>query len=174
MARRHEVEAQLVRLEATRARLDEVLDEKAVLARLRRLDEVLASGNIGEGNRELGRVVERVACHSDGRVELRTHRHGLLEGLGAWLSPADPGHPRSTVDPAENAGSAYWTDPIEFVKPPRAVYRSWPRDYATEVLAKREETGWSVKRLAEHFDKGWDAIDRALKLARAIRATSAD
>jgi hypothetical protein len=163
LARRDEVGRLLAELEATRADLDAVLDQDAVLGRLRRLEGVLAAGNVAEVNRELRRVIERVACHSDGRVELRTHRQGLFEGVASWLSPSATG--ASGVGPGVDDGSMYWTDPVEFARPRRAAYRSWARDHAAEVLAKRLETNWSVKRLAEHYEKCRETIDRALELA---------
>lgn len=152
----------LAELEASRAGLEASLDEEAVLGQLRRLEEVLAAGNVGQGKRELRRVIERVACHSDGRVELKTHRQGLFEGVTAWLSPASGGAPGP--GPGENDGSRYWTDPVEFTKPRRATHASWARDHAAEVVAKRRETSWNVKRLAEHYGKCRETINRALEL----------
>jgi hypothetical protein len=167
VARQAEIRRRLAEFEATRVELDQVLNIDVVLDRLRRLDRVLARGNVAEGNRELRRVVDRVLCYADGRVEMRTVRLGLFEGATMWIKPASaPGGP-----PANDA-SLYWTDPVEYVKPARAVYRSWPRDHAAEVLAKRQETGWSVRRLSQHFEQGWDAIDRALKLAGSVDSSS--
>jgi DNA invertase Pin-like site-specific DNA recombinase len=174
LERRVEVERQLGELEATHAQLDVVLDEEAVVDRLRQLEVVLAAGNVAAGNRELRRVIERVACHSDGRLELRTHRQGLFEGVTAWLAPAATkvGRRGLGLGPGENDKSMYWTDPIEYAKPERAVHRSWARDHAAEVLAKQEETHWNVKRLADHFGKCRETIDRALEFAKESSPTS--
>jgi DNA invertase Pin-like site-specific DNA recombinase len=158
--RRAQIKRRLAELEATRSELDQVLDVHVVLDRLRRLDVILARGNVAEGNRELRRVIDRVFCHADGRVELRTIRLGLFEGATSWLKPA-----KSSGGSAVNDGSLYWTDPVEYIKPPRAAYPSWPRGHAAEVLAKRQETGWSIRRLSQHYGQCWDTIKKALELA---------
>jgi DNA invertase Pin-like site-specific DNA recombinase len=159
LERRRQVECQLAELEATRSQLDEILDESVVLDRLRRLEVVLANGNVAEGNRELRRVIDRVLCYADGRVEMRTVRLGLFEGATAWLNPT------TKINPTANDSSRYWTDPVDYVKPPRHAYRSWVGDHAAEVLTKRQETGWNVRQLCDHFGKCRETIDKALALA---------
>ena len=159
LERRRQVERQLAELEATRSQLDEILDESVVLDRLRRLEVVLANGNVAEGNRELRRVIDRVVCYADGRVELRTVRLGLSRSATAWLNPT------TKINPTGNDGSRYWTDPVDYVKPPRLDYRTWVRYHAAEVLAKRQETGWNVRQLSDHFGKCRETIDKALALA---------
>ena len=165
--RRHQVVGLLAELEATRDQIDEILDERVVLEQLRRLEIVLAEGNVAEGNQELRRVIDRVTCYADGRVELKTIRLGLFQGATSWFKPA-----HHQGGPSTNDSTLYWTDPVEFVKPPRAAHRSWVAEHSAEVLAKRKETGWNVRQLSDYFDKCRETIDKALALALAAQASS--
>jgi hypothetical protein len=72
---------------------------------------------------------------------------------------------------AVNAGLLYWTDPVEYAKPRRLFYRSWARDHAAEVLAKRQETSWNVRQLSDHFGKCRQTIDNALAFAAQDSST---
>jgi DNA-binding CsgD family transcriptional regulator len=111
-ARYADAKARLRGLEAALAGLDgqavhraRLLDPAAVLARLRRLADVLASGNVTLGNLEIGRHVERIDAFADGRVVMRTCRLGALEGAtellarGDVTAPAPAGGPTKRVTP---------------------------------------------------------------------------
>ncbi len=44
--------------------------------------------------------------------------------------------------------------------------RCWSEEHAVEVAAKKQETGWSLPKLAEHFGKSIPTIRRALGIAQ--------
>ncbi|MBL8792400.1 MAG: recombinase family protein [Planctomycetia bacterium] len=62
-----------------------MLDPDLVVDRLRRLGEVLAGNNPTQGNIELSRHVERIACFADGQVVLRSTPLGIFDGGVQWL-----------------------------------------------------------------------------------------
>ena len=140
------------------------------------LEGVLESGNVLEGRSRAE------ACSRAGGVPLR--RPGRVadppprpaRGATGWIYPeAAAKDGRKRVDDwVENNNRRYWTDPVKFEKPKRSAYHSWARDHASEVGAKREEEGWTVKRLAEHFGKCRETIDRALEFAALMRSSPAN
>ena len=88
-ARLRGVEAALGGLDGHAEQRARLLDPAAALTRLQRLADVLAAGNVTLGNLELGRHVERIEVHPDGRVVMRTCKLGVFEGATALL--AGPG-----------------------------------------------------------------------------------
>jgi site-specific DNA recombinase len=166
--RRSGLEARMAGLESSSARLETILDPSAVVERLRRLADVLPGGNIVEVNRELSRHIEQIGCFADRRVELRTHRLGVFDGLSEWFRPGGLAG-SGPVGPPEGL---YWSDPVDLEAPRRRNGPCWSMDHCEEVLAKLEETGWTVKRLAEHFDRCRETIDTALANARGRRANT--
>ncbi len=62
------------------SRAEEVLDHDEVWTRLEKLAEVLAEHNPTLGNLELSFHIDRIDCHPDGRVEMRTCQLGALTG----------------------------------------------------------------------------------------------
>jgi hypothetical protein len=93
--RLRELEAQLAELQVHDARRDQLVDPRQVLDRLRRLDEVLASGNVTMGNVELARHIDRIDVYPDKRVVMRTSKLGIFDGAAAEL--ARPDTPALTV-----------------------------------------------------------------------------
>jgi hypothetical protein len=85
-ARLRELEAARDALAGQAARRQQILDPKPALARLQRLADVLASGNVTLGNLELGRHIDRIDAYPDGSVVLRTTKLGVFEGAVALLS----------------------------------------------------------------------------------------
>ena len=78
---------ELVDLDGRQQQLDRVLDVRTVLERLRRLEDVLAGGNVTDGNAELSLHVQGVYCFAGGRVEMRTCKLGAFAGALELLSP---------------------------------------------------------------------------------------
>jgi hypothetical protein len=191
------LDAELAGLEVRQDRRERLLDPRRVLDRLRRLDEVLARGNVPLGNLELARHIDRIDVYPDDRVVMRTSKLGVFEGALAVLAgeapptPADgptPATPRIRprprgrlrIDETSTPGAAspedvppgtapdrfarvdgkwFWEDELEI--PPR---RSWAAEHAEEVARLRGE-GWTMARLADHFDRSKPTIRHALKLA---------
>jgi hypothetical protein len=85
-ARIREIQAALAGEDGRAAQRDRLLDPAAALARLRRLADVLARGNVTLGNLELGRHIDRIDAFADGSVVMRTSRLGIFEGAIAELS----------------------------------------------------------------------------------------
>jgi hypothetical protein len=79
------------------ARLQELVDPRKVRDRLRRLDEVLASGNVGRGNLELSRHIDRIDVHADGRVVMKTSKLGIFEGAAGLLAQPSSSAPPATA-----------------------------------------------------------------------------
>ena len=113
-ARRQQLEADLSGLDYEAKRVDEILDVDLAVKRLRHLDEVLARGNPTAVNVELARHVEQILVYPDGRIEMRTHRLGIFEGLTELLAlPTGEGNPPSAAESARQPSGA--------VKPRRAL-----------------------------------------------------
>lgn len=66
--------------------VEEVLDSKAAIDRLARLDDVLAGGNPSDINVELSLHIESILVHLDGTVVMRTNRLGIFEGVSEILA----------------------------------------------------------------------------------------
>jgi DNA invertase Pin-like site-specific DNA recombinase len=86
MARRQEIEVELQAFGHEREQVETLLDVNAVIARLRRLQEVLESGNPTEVHLGLSDHILEVQCFPNGRVVMRTSRLGIFEGLPVWLT----------------------------------------------------------------------------------------
>jgi DNA invertase Pin-like site-specific DNA recombinase len=80
------LEQQIHELEHTGKITEELLDVKAVLDRLNRLDQVLAGSNPTLTNVELSRHIDRIDVFGDGRMVLRGCRLGVLEDAVQLLS----------------------------------------------------------------------------------------
>jgi hypothetical protein len=76
-----------------------LVDPRQVLDRLRRLDEVLASGNAARGNLELSRHIDRIDAYADGRVVMRTSKLGIFDGAAALLAQPPGSAPPAAVEP---------------------------------------------------------------------------
>jgi DNA invertase Pin-like site-specific DNA recombinase len=72
--------------QARQDHLERALDPAAVVDALHRLGEVLAGYNPTLGNLELSKHIDVIACHADGRVELRGTLVGLFAGAVELLS----------------------------------------------------------------------------------------
>jgi hypothetical protein len=93
------LEAELAGLDLRDARRDQLVDPRRVLDRLRRLDEVLATGNVTMGNLELARHIDRIDVYPDRRVVMRTSKLGIFEGATSELARADPPTPGEAAGP---------------------------------------------------------------------------
>jgi hypothetical protein len=91
------------------------------------------------------RAVRRVAADDGNQADLQAAAHQAADlerfaGLGPeW----------------------FWEDTFQV---PRKT--CWSEEHAAEVAAKKQETGWSLAKLAEHFGKSIPTIRRALRLAQ--------
>ncbi len=123
IVRKQEVETELGGLDHEAKRVDQVLDVDLAVERLRHLDDVLARDNPTAVNVELVQHVEQILVHPDGRVEMRTHRLGIFEGLPELLAlPTDSGDPPSAAERAPQPNGA--------VKPRRALLTRHTSDLA--------------------------------------------
>jgi DNA invertase Pin-like site-specific DNA recombinase len=111
LQRQQELEQSLAAERALQQHLEQTLNPREVIAQLHKLDEVLAGYNPTLGNLELSRHIAEIACHPDGRVELRGTMLGLFEGAIELLS-RDDGAPSDPAAPATIGG-------VQPVKPRR-------------------------------------------------------
>jgi hypothetical protein len=102
LTRLREMEALLAELEMHNTRRDQLVDPRKVLDRLRRLDEILASGNVTMGNLELAHHIDRIDVYPDQRVVMRTSKLGIFDGAVAELARADIPAPTEEVGPQVN------------------------------------------------------------------------
>jgi DNA invertase Pin-like site-specific DNA recombinase len=72
--------------ESADVRAQHVLDTSSAIERLRRLDEVLASGNVTAGNLELSLHIDRIDVYPDGRIMMLTSKLGIFEGAPELLA----------------------------------------------------------------------------------------
>lgn len=177
MTRRTQLEAELEHLEHQAAQTEKRLDVGGVIDRLRRLHDILVSGNATVINVELLRHIEDILVSTDGRVIMRTHRLGVFEGLTTLLGrrrgEADESQPGGAVDTpgdgppprlrplprrrvAETVGlsstSAEQASPLgDVVLPER-----WMREDVFEMPSRR---AWSTDHATEvaqmREEKGW-------------------
>jgi hypothetical protein len=98
-ARLQAVQSDLAGLHGLQAQRQRLVDPEQVLDRLRRLDEVLASGNAALGNLELSRHIDRIDVHADGRVVMRTSKLGIFEGAVAQLARPSGSAPPTADEP---------------------------------------------------------------------------
>lgn len=78
-----------------------VIDEAAILQRLKTLSEVLANYGPTRGNLELSLYIDQIVCYSDRRVVMRTCKLGLLPDVAELLADAEPS---KTVQPHTDNG----------------------------------------------------------------------
>jgi hypothetical protein len=93
------VRSELADRESQRARQQGLVDPRKVLDRLRRLNEVLATGNAARGNLELSRHIDRIDAYADGRVVMRTSKLGIFDGAAALLARPSASAPPAAVEP---------------------------------------------------------------------------
>jgi len=86
LARQRQIESLLAEEQVRGQQRSQVLDSQQIVARLNRLDEVLASNNPTYGNLELSLHIDRIDCFSDGHVELRTCKLGILGDAAELLA----------------------------------------------------------------------------------------
>jgi DNA invertase Pin-like site-specific DNA recombinase len=89
LARKAEIERELAAQDSKDEQLARLLDPQAVLDRLHRLDQVLATANPTAINAELSLHIDRVEAYPDGRVVMFTCKLGLFEGVEALLARPD-------------------------------------------------------------------------------------
>lgn len=78
LARKSELECCCAEYANRKARVEQILDPQAVVTQLNRLHEVLATHDPTRTNLELCLFIDRIDCHPDGRVVLRTCKLGAL------------------------------------------------------------------------------------------------
>jgi len=92
LQRKRQIEQQLRELAAIRSQAEKILDPDEVLGRLDKLADVLASNNPTLGNLELSFHIDRIDCHADGRIEVRTCQLGALTGACELMAEVSVGH----------------------------------------------------------------------------------
>jgi hypothetical protein len=98
------------------------------------------------------RAVRRVAADGGNQAELQAAAHQAAD-----------------VDRFAGLGPEWFWDDVLHV--PRKT--CWSEEHAEVVLAQREETGWSLAKLAEHFGRSIPTVRRALQLAQ-VQETQVD
>jgi len=86
LKRQQEIDVSLELLASGVKHVEEVLDPKAVIQRLRRLEKVLADGNASDINLELAMHIDAIFVHPDGKVVMRSNRLGIFEGVTELLA----------------------------------------------------------------------------------------
>ena len=86
LQRKQEIEVELEMLAHGTKHVDEVLDPKAAIDRLQRLDAVLAGSNPSDINVELSLHIESILVHPNGTVVMRTNHLGIFEGAAEILA----------------------------------------------------------------------------------------
>jgi DNA invertase Pin-like site-specific DNA recombinase len=81
-----QLQQRLDQLQSAGTRAEYVLDAATAIERLRRLDQVLGSGNVTAGNLELSLHIDRIEIHADGRITMLTSRLGVFEGATELLA----------------------------------------------------------------------------------------
>jgi hypothetical protein len=97
-ARLQTLRSDLSGLEGRQARHQGLVDPRQVLDRLQRLGDVLASGNVAQGNLELCRHIDRIDAYADGRVVMRTSKLGIFEGVATVLARPATSTPSTAVE----------------------------------------------------------------------------
>jgi hypothetical protein len=85
-----EIEQTLFARESREQRAVDAVDEIAILQRLQTLSDVLANYGPTRGNLELSLHIDRIICHCDGRVEMRTCKLGALPEVAELLADLMP------------------------------------------------------------------------------------
>jgi len=94
-------------------------------------------------------------------------RRGRLR-IARSSKPSEPDRRDTSLDPARFTGLSgrfIWKD--AFVMPGR---RFWSSEHASEVARKRDETGWTQAKLANHFGVSRPTIRRALRIAAETKS----
>jgi hypothetical protein len=90
------------REEAIGRQMRHLVDPERVLEKLQQLDAVLADTNVNSVNLELARHIDRIECHSDGRVLMVGTHVGLLDGAIDLLTANAAGRPPVAVCATES------------------------------------------------------------------------
>jgi hypothetical protein len=86
LQRKQQIEVELETLARGTNYVDDVLDPKAAIDRLQRLDQTLAGGNASDINVELSLHIDSILVHPNGTVVVRTDRLGIFEGAAEILA----------------------------------------------------------------------------------------
>lgn len=78
LERQHEIEAELTEEAQEKLRSEQLVEPQQVIDRLDRLANVLATNCPTRGNLELSLHIDRIVCHRDARVILRTCKLGIM------------------------------------------------------------------------------------------------
>ncbi len=78
LERRNDIDVQLAGQDSDDARRQTIVDPRQVIERVDHLADVLAKNNPTLGNLELSMHIDRIVCHPDGKVLMRTCKLGTL------------------------------------------------------------------------------------------------
>ena len=87
--RKQEIEHAIRSKQSRGRRTAAMVDEAAILERLKTLSEVLANYGPTRGNLELSLHIDKIVCHRDRRVVMRTCKLGLLPEVAELLAEAE-------------------------------------------------------------------------------------
>lgn len=96
-----EIEAELAELNSARLNLDQQISTDDVLLRLERLPDILARNDPTAGNLELSLHIDRIECNSEGNVQLKMCKLGVLPEAIDLLAAAN-----TNSDQHEKVGDA--------------------------------------------------------------------
>ena len=179
IARAGEIEHALEEADARENCAEQVIDEDEVIRRLTRLGDVVAGNCPTLGNLELSLHIDRIVCHKDGSIVMRTCKLGSFTGALDLLIDHDPVsdehsdpdttdgeyRPRSRrrgrvrVDPEDDAGfdmvaaANFAADPDRFAGLPDDWF------WVDRFTIPDKEPGWSSAN-AEIVHRRYQEIER--------------
>jgi hypothetical protein len=102
-ARAEKITETLAANDRRQERAEDAVNEDAVLERLQRLPDILAANNPTRGNLELSLHIDKIICHSDGRVETRVCKLGALPEVAELLLELNSSVESTAAEPAAAA-----------------------------------------------------------------------
>ncbi len=93
-----ELDGQIRNSQETTQSLESILDVRTVLENLQGLHDVLAHGDVTDGNAQLSLHIEGIYCDADRNVKMRTCKLGIFAGAIEMLSRRDDSASKVTAD----------------------------------------------------------------------------